>query len=152
MQNLAVERKIVDPQVAGIGGSADLDPDGITLAELRAAVIEAQAKAALSNEPSGSHALEIDHRTAERRRHDVDGHFRPAVWKQAPGELDEFGFLPGIGHGTGYARGALRGNLAPQRCAVDLRQFLIQLFDRGFGCRLLRAWHARRRWDPRQSG
>jgi hypothetical protein len=32
--------------------------------------------------------------------------YNEAVWKQAPGELDQFGLLPGIRHRAGYARGA----------------------------------------------
>src|SRR5208282_6337966 len=151
MQHLAVKRKIVDPEVAGIGGSTDLDPDRITLSELRAAVIQTQAETLFSNEAGDAHHLQVCQRTAQRWRHDVDGHFRAPVWKQTLGELDQFGFLPGIRHGAGYAGGALRGNLAPQRRAVELRQRLIEFLNGSLDRRLLRNRGMRRPLYPRKS-
>src|SRR6516164_3423599 len=108
MGDLAVERKIVDPKVAGIGRAANLESDRVTLSETQAAAVETQAETRLPDEPRGAHDRQRGHRAAKRRRHDVYGDFRPDVRKQALDELDQLGFLTRIRHGARNNQGTLR--------------------------------------------
>jgi hypothetical protein len=81
MQHLAVERKIIDPQIDRKRGGSNLQLDRIAFSQLCSTAIETQPDLPLPGKAHPAHRVEFGQRTAERRGYDVDGHVRLPVWK-----------------------------------------------------------------------
>src|SRR5215813_13792681 len=108
MQYLASHRKIVDPHIDRISRRADLDLHWVTFAQLRRAVIETKAEAAIRDQASDAHCVEVRQGLAQRRRYNVDFDFGAGIWKEAPRELHQLAPLVAVRHGPRNDGRALR--------------------------------------------
>ena len=127
MQHLAIKRKVVDPKIDRVGGAANFELDRIAFTKLRNTVVEAQAKAALSQMTREAQDIELGKGSAERSRDNIDIDLRLTAGKKMGDELNQLRFLVGIRHCSRNHRRTAAGNAIAERCAIYLPQRALQL-------------------------
>jgi hypothetical protein len=127
VQDLTVERKVIDEQIDRVAAGFDLETDRVAFAQNRVATRQAGFDARIRGNLSRADAVEREQCGAQRPRHDIDVDANLAGAGDPACQLHNSGPVGFIRHRYRYNLAAVGGGTDAQRSTIDLSHRIAQL-------------------------